>query len=109
MRMIMFPPKNILFPTDFSDRSAAVAPVAAEFARRFDADLTLLHIAPLFPEGSPEARRLLIDAFAAIEISGLRTERVILGSDKDPAREIANFAHQHKTKLIVMPTHGYGP
>ncbi len=109
MRMTMFPPKNILFPTDFSDRSAAVAPMAAEFARRFDADLTLLHIAPLFPEGSPEARRLLMDAFATIELGGLRTERVLLGSDNDPAREIAGFAHRHKTNLIVMPTHGYGP
>ena len=107
--MTMFPPKNILFPTDFSDRSVAVAPMAAEFARHFDADLTLLHVAPLFPEGSPEAQRLLMDAFATIELSGLRTKRVILGSDNDPAREIAGFAQEHKTNLIVMPTHGYGP
>jgi nucleotide-binding universal stress UspA family protein len=105
----MFPPKNILFPTDFSDRSAAVAPMAGEFARRFNADLTMLHIAPLFPEGGPEARRLLMDAFATIELAGLRTKRVILGSDDDPAREIAGFAQGHKMDLIVMPTHGYGP
>jgi nucleotide-binding universal stress UspA family protein len=105
----MFPPKNILFPTDFSDRSAAVAPMAAEFARRFDADLTMLHIAPLFPEGGPEARRLLMDGFATIELTGLRTKRVILGSDDDTAREIAGFAQGHKMDLIVMPTHGYGP
>jgi nucleotide-binding universal stress UspA family protein len=105
----MFPPKNILFPTDFSDRAAAVAPMAAEFARHFDSDLTLLHVAPLLPEGSPEVRRLLMDAFATIELSDLRIKRVILGSDNDPAREIANFAHRINTNLIVMPTHGYGP
>jgi len=42
----MFPPKNILFPTDFSDRSAAVAPMAAEFVRRFDSNLTPPYRAP---------------------------------------------------------------
>jgi len=105
----MFPPKNILFPTDFSDRSAAVAPMAAEFVRRFDSNLTLLHIAPLLPEASPAGRRLLMDAFAAIELAGLRTERVILRSDKDPAGEIAGFAQEHNMDLILMPTHGYWP
>src|ERR1700726_2384370 len=105
----MFPPKNILLPTDFSDRSAAVAPMAAEFARRFDSNLTLLHVAPLFPEGSPEVRRLLMDAFATVELAGLRTERIILGSDDDPAAEIVGFAQKHKADLILMPTHGYGP
>jgi nucleotide-binding universal stress UspA family protein len=104
----MFPPKNILFPTDFSDRSAAVAPMAAEFARRFDSNLTLLHVAPLFPEGSPEGRRLLMDAFATVELAGLGTERVILGSDNDPAAEIVRFAEQRRMDLILMPTHGYG-
>jgi len=105
----MFPPKNILFPTDFSGRSATVAPMAAEFARRFDSNLTLLHVAPLFPDGSPEARRLSMDAFAAAELAGLRTERVIVGSDDDPAAEIAGFAQKRKMDLILMPTHGYGP
>jgi nucleotide-binding universal stress UspA family protein len=105
----VFPPANILFPTDFSDRSAAVAPMAAEFARHFDSDLTLLHVAPLFPEGSPEGRRLLMDAFAAIELRGLRTERIVLGSDNDPAGEIVAFAQRRRTDLIMMPTHGYGP
>jgi nucleotide-binding universal stress UspA family protein len=105
----MLPPKNILFPTDFSDRSAAVAPMAAEFARRFDSNLTLLHVAPLFPEGSPEGRRLLMDAFATTELAGLRTERMILGSDNDPAGEIAGFAQKRNMDLILMPTHGYGP
>jgi nucleotide-binding universal stress UspA family protein len=105
----MFPPKNILFPTDFSDRSAAVAPMAAEFARRFDSNLTLLHMAPLLPEGSLEGRRLLMDAFATIELADLRTERVVLGSDNDAAGEIVDAAERRETDLILMPTHGYGP
>src|SRR5271165_1963796 len=109
MPTTVFPPKHILFPVDFSGRSATAAPMAAEFARRFDAELTLLHIAPLFPEGSPEGRRLLMDGFATIELAGLRTKRVMICSDNDPGREIADFAQQHKADLIVMPTHGYGP
>jgi nucleotide-binding universal stress UspA family protein len=82
--------------------------MAAEFARRFDSNLTLLHVAPLFPEESPEGRRLLMDAFATVELAGLVTERVILGSDNDPAAEIVGFAEQRRMDLILMPTHGYG-
>src|SRR5262249_1171856 len=109
MRKAAFPPKNILFPTDFSDRAAAIAPMAAEFARRFDAQVTLLNVAPLFPDGSPEMQRLRLDAFAAVEFAGGGAKRVTLASDNDPAREITSFAQQHETDLIVMPTHGYGP
>ena len=105
----MFPPKNILFPTDFSERSAAVAPMVVEFVRRFHANLTLLHVPPLFPERSPVEHRLTMDAFATIEFAGLRVERMILASDNDPASEITGFAQKEKVDLIMMPTHGYGP
>jgi hypothetical protein len=73
----MFPPKNILFPTDFSERSAAVAPMVVGFARRFNANLTLLHIAPLFPDRSPAERRFTMDTFATVELAGLVAERMI--------------------------------
>jgi len=105
----MFPPKNILFPTDFSARSTAVVPMAAEFARRFNADLTLLHVAPLFPEGSPEAQTSVMNTFALSELADVRTERMIIGSDNDIASEIAGYAQRRNADLIMMPTHGYGP
>ena len=40
----MFPPKKILFPVDFSERSVAVAPMARAFAEQFNCALTLLHV-----------------------------------------------------------------
>jgi nucleotide-binding universal stress UspA family protein len=105
----LFPPKRILFPSDFSINSAAIAPMAAEFAERFDAELIVMHVAPLFPERSPEPLRSRLDAFAANELARLRTERVLLENDNDPAREIARYAQQQKIDLIMMATHGYGP
>ena len=36
--------KNILFPTDFSERSAAALPYAAVVARHYDAKIHLAHV-----------------------------------------------------------------
>ena len=105
----MFPPKKLLMPVDFSAYSAPVTPMAAEFARHFDSQLTILHLAPLFPEGTSEMRRSWLDKFGGTEASGLHVERVLLCSDKDMASEIVTYANEHDTDLILMPTHGYGP
>ena len=40
----MFPPRKILFPIDFSERSTAVVPTAAALARKFDAELELMNV-----------------------------------------------------------------
>lgn len=103
----MYPPKKILFPTDFSERSAALAPIVVEFTRRFNAALTLLHVALLEEEQSPDVR-LRIDAFAAIELAGARTECPVITSDLDAGEEIVRFAQKRQIDLIMMPTHGYG-
>jgi nucleotide-binding universal stress UspA family protein len=83
--------------------------MAAEFARRFDSQLTILHVAPLFPEGTPEIQRSWLDQFGETEVGGLRVERVLLCSDKDIASEIVTYANQQDVDLILLPTHGYGP
>jgi nucleotide-binding universal stress UspA family protein len=83
--------------------------MAAEFARRFDSQLTMLHVAPLFPEGTSEIRRSWLDQFGETEVGGLHVERVMLCSDKDKASEIVTYANQHETDLVLMPTHGFGP
>src|SRR5215471_9816594 len=49
--------KNILFPTDFSERARAIVPHVRAACERFDARLTLLHtiFVPTSCSGLPEA------------------------------------------------------
>lgn len=104
----MFPPKKILFPVDFSERCASVAPMAETFTRRFQSELTLLHVLP------PEAldvpftpAQAALETFAAHKLAGIETKQVLLHGD--PAGEIVRFAQEQNSNLIMMPTHGYGP
>jgi nucleotide-binding universal stress UspA family protein len=66
----MFRLHKILLPVDFSDRCALVVPVAARFARQFDAEIDLLHIAPLFPDRTPAPLVERLDAFGALYLGG---------------------------------------
>ena len=104
----MFPPKKILFPVDFSERCASVAPMAETFTRRFQSELTLLHVLP------PEAldvpftpAQAALETFVAHKLAGIETKQVLLHGD--PAGEIVRFAQEQNSDLIMMPTHGYGP
>ena len=105
----MFPPKKILFPVDFSERSVAFAPMVRALADRFSGELTLLHVespSREIPEPISACERL--EQFAKRpEFEGLDVRTLILQGN--PAEQIVNFAHEQKSDLIVMPTHGYGP
>ncbi len=105
----MFPPRKILFPVDFSERSLAVIPTAEAFARKFDAELTLMHVknpaAVYDPAMKPETR--LNDFAACLAFQGLQVKTTL--SCGDPADAIVRYAHDTKSDLILMPTHGYGP
>lgn len=105
----MFPPRKILFPVDFSERSMAVVPTAEAFARKFDSELTLMHVknpAALYdPAMKPETR--LKEFASRKEFSGIQVRTML--SSGDPADAIVRFAHDVKSDLILMPTHGYGP
>jgi nucleotide-binding universal stress UspA family protein len=104
----MYPPQKILFPIDFSQRCAAIAPMAACFARRFHAAPTLLHV---LPEDATDEQRIEaqedLNVFADSHFSGMPVCRALLQGDA--GKEIIEFAHEHKIDLIMMPTHGYGP
>lgn len=105
----MFPPRKILFPVDFSDRCIAVASSVEAFARKFNSELTLMFVdnpVPLDgPARSPETQ---LEEFAdRDQFKGLNVQTCI--AIGDPASEIIKFAHDQKTDLIAMPTHGYGP
>jgi nucleotide-binding universal stress UspA family protein len=83
--------------------------MAAEFTRHFGAELTLLHMAPLFPDRAPDSLYSCLDSFGVDALEDVAPERQILMSDSDPAADIVSYAQQHGTDLIMMPTHGYGP
>src|SRR5271165_2524543 len=108
--------RHILFPVDFSSRSAAALPIVISWAQRFQSKVTLLHTVqiPVSAYGGPDAYPVMLDA-QAMEASGReRLEKVgFPGAERlvkvgDPAFEIVEYAEKNGVDLIMMPTHGYG-
>lgn len=114
--------KQILFPVDFSERTCSAAPFVAEFAKRFQAQVTLMSVAPplwyaamgdvgtpvyIDPEELRADLQARLDGTLVKELAGLTVERV--AEVGDPAEQITCFAHTQGVDLIMMPTHGYGP
>jgi nucleotide-binding universal stress UspA family protein len=114
--------KRICCPIDFSDASRAAMEVAADLARRFGAELTLLHAYPIpgytFPDGSvvasPKMMQDLADqAQRHLEEWRVEAERLVgaprVTAEKavgEPAAEILELARERGTDLLVMGTHG---
>jgi nucleotide-binding universal stress UspA family protein len=110
--MNRFPPKKILVAFDFSGLSATAWRQAASLARRFEAELEVVHVsdrklsaelAPLpQPELSVGARAQLL---SRIRESVGMDSKVLLASG-DPALAILRLARSRRSDLIVMGTHG---
>jgi nucleotide-binding universal stress UspA family protein len=114
--------KRICCPVDFSDASRAAMEVAADLARRFGAELQLLHAYPIpgytFPDGSvvasPKMMQDLADqAQKHLEEWRAEAERLVGGPHVtaqkavgEPAAEILEAASEARADLIVMGTHG---
>ena len=116
--MVTLQPNRVLVPTDFSDQSCQAVEVALAMVARPE-QLTVLHVAtPMsaFAAGDPAViwetvsdesrsehlqqelrKRLHEKKFDAIKLE------VLFGS---PAEEIANYAQNNQTELIVLPSHG---
>jgi nucleotide-binding universal stress UspA family protein len=120
--MISIP--RILFPVDFSERCATVAPAVKAMAKRFGSEVVVLHVIDLPPAwyGSPEASawsalinadqlrlqgRVALERFIAREFAGLPVVAQL--DEGDAARLIAGHVEEKKTSLIMMPTSGHGP
>ena len=108
--------RHILFPVDFSERSAAAQPLVMAWARRFNAKVTLLHTVqiPISAYGGPDVFPVIVDV-PAMEASAMKrlercdipeAERIV--KTGDPAYEIVQYAETNDVDLIMMPTHGYG-
>lgn len=115
---------RILAPVEFSDRCRHAVESAATLARRFHAELILLHAVAPAPVafGVPEAlaytpppdltiRQIADDAaelesFMGGDVARMSSHRVVV--EDDPAHAILDYAVAKHCDLIVMPTHGYG-
>jgi nucleotide-binding universal stress UspA family protein len=114
--------KRICCPIDFSDASRAAMEVAGDLARRFGADLVLLHAYPIpgytFPDGSVVASPKMMQDLAEqaqrhLEAWREDAERVVgaarVTTEKavgEPASEIVSFAQSRGVDLLVLGTHG---
>jgi nucleotide-binding universal stress UspA family protein len=113
--------QKILFPIDMSDGSTAAAPFVATMAKKFQAEVTLLHVLQLPPgyvtdwygymalvdtNAIREARHSEFENYLSKEFQGITLRREML--EGDAAQVISNYASEQGMDLIMMPTHGYG-
>jgi nucleotide-binding universal stress UspA family protein len=116
--------QRILVPVVFADTSRHVVLQAAWLARRFHAEMTLLHVVtPLsYPAGVLESGHEItawdlhahivqlaqkdLDETLRAELDGIAVTRVLLRGD--PAHEIVQTARDRNVDLIVMSTRGEG-
>lgn len=116
---------KILLPVDFTEASARAGKQAAALARHFHSEILLLHVVtpPSYAGGALDGGYVVamqdlmadaieragkdLDAFLAPEFAGLTVRKLLL--EGDAARGIVQTAREEQAKLIVMPTHGYGP
>lgn len=121
--LFMLAIKHILFPVDFSDRCRATAPLVADMAKQFGAEITLMSVIQPFwepvggllvPAGAPMLNLAELEQSLDTRLQGALTEELVgltvhrnaqLG---DPAQSITQFARSEGVDLIMMPTHGYG-
>jgi len=113
--------QKILFPVDMSDSCTAAAPFVEALVKRFNAELTLLHVLEM-PAGYVTdwygymalvdtdavrgARQSELEFYLKDKFEGLKVGRLML--EGDAAREITGYAQYNGTDLIMLPTHGLG-
>lgn len=126
----MFPVKNILCPTDFSEPSFEALKIACELARRFSARLLLMNVVthiPILPGTFPYSIAS-IGSLKSVDIAMYRKELESSAKDSlqdvinkripkkikvmpiikygDAAEQILKVADKEKADLIVIATHG---
>jgi len=109
--------RHILLPVDFSAPCENLVPAVAAWARRYEADLTLLHVheLPVVAVDQPnlvaelavlrEASQQRLQEFLPDAFAGLTVRRVQV--DGRAGSAIVDYAAANGIDLIMMPTHGY--
>ena len=118
--VVMFTPKVILHPTDFSECSRYAWQIAVDLAEKYQARIAVLHVVETlgpsnvtFGEVATELepgshlnrlredlRRLQPSAPGGVQVDYLLVEG-------DPARGIERVAQEQHCDLVVMGTHGH--
>jgi len=117
----MLPPRLILSPIDFSDSSIGALDVAVDFAKRFGAELLLVHVVPAIPDlpenvsmlKEGEYDKSLVDG-AAKRLSDLGGQvarknvnvRTQVGTANDVGMELVRIAEHEHADMIIIATHG---
>jgi len=98
-----WPPKRILFATDFSVTSVHALPYALSLAEENQAVLTLLHVAPLVPyqykDSVTETNRKRLQAM--LPEQSMCTADFVVAFDF-PAPGILDVAHERQADLVVL-------
>jgi len=98
-----WPPKRILFATDFSETSLHALPFALSLAEEYQAALTLLHVAPLVPyqykDSVTESDCKRLQALLPKEAVG--TVDFVIGFDF-PAQGILDTTRERQVDLVVL-------
>ena len=115
--------KTIVVPTDFSQNSLRALEKATDFAKRFDAEIVLLHVleAPIYPAMTfgagaanlPTIHQELRDTVDR-NLRDVRDEHLPEGvavrlvmREGNPYAEILDTAREEGADLIVIATHGH--
>ena len=113
--------EKILFPVDMSDNCTATAPFVEALAKKFNAELILLHVLEIPPayftdwygymslvdtQAIRDARQGEFEQYLKDRFAGLRVRRFL--DEGDTARVVIKYAEEHAADLIMMPTHGFG-
>jgi nucleotide-binding universal stress UspA family protein len=114
--------KTILVPSDFSECSEEALRYGLELARRFDAQVHLLHVVqdpvtqpwaaegfsvPLFEVVEEWQKQAVLRLQAAVPDAD-RARVTVVSVVATPYAEILDYARAHHADLIVMGTHGRG-
>lgn len=104
--------KRILHPTDFSDVSRYALPYALSFAKRFSAELSILHVLELpygalsqASEAIGTAKAKFRDLIPPDSSSGIEIVRIVKRGR--PSSEICDTAEEIEADLIILATHGH--
>jgi len=97
---MMFPFRNILFPTDFSTNAQAALKYAAAFARHGGGRVVLFSVQDGKADLQSQVNEILSDPL----LNGVDTERIFV--EGEPAGQIAQGAVDHDIDLITVVMRG---
>ena len=95
--------RNVLLPLDGSELALRAMPTARALARRLHADLHAVTVAG----GGDAVEHARADASSALEVP-LRSDRVFVVGEGDPAEVIARRAETLGSCVVCLATHGRG-